>query len=103
MPKRLTALRDFLTLNVAERIRIRRRILSPLGSSPPPDPRLHKSKQAGKKKGRTMNPLIQLKQTAPLLLITLTLYCFALLPQAQAVVPPPDGGYPGLNTAEGQN
>ena len=50
-----------------------------------------------------MNPLIQLKQTAPLLLITLTLYCFALLPQAQAVVPPPDGGYPGLNTAEGQN
>jgi trimeric autotransporter adhesin len=50
-----------------------------------------------------MNPLIQLKQTAPLLLITLTLHCFALLPQALAVVPPPDGGYPGFNTAEGQN
>ena len=29
--------------------------------------------------------------------------CFALLPRAQAVNPPPDGGYPGLNTAEGQN
>jgi hypothetical protein len=24
-------------------------------------------------------------------------------PQAQAVVPPPDGGYPNFNTAEGQN
>jgi hypothetical protein len=29
--------------------------------------------------------------------------CFALLPNAQAVVPAPDGGYPGGNTAEGQN
>jgi trimeric autotransporter adhesin len=29
--------------------------------------------------------------------------CFALLPMAQAVVPAPDGGYPGLNTAEGTN
>jgi hypothetical protein len=28
---------------------------------------------------------------------------FALLRQVQAVVPPPDGGYPGFNTAEGQN
>ena len=28
---------------------------------------------------------------------------FALSPMAQAVVPPPDGGYPGYNTAEGQN
>jgi hypothetical protein len=28
--------------------------------------------------------------------------CFAILPIAQAVVPPPDGGYPGFNTAEGQ-
>jgi hypothetical protein len=49
-----------------------------------------------------MNPLIQLKTTAPLL-ITLALLCFGLLPRAQAVVPPPDGGYPGGNTAEGQN
>src|SRR6476646_6544250 len=38
-----------------------------------------------------------------LLLIPLALVCFALLPQAQAVVPPPDGGYPGFTTAEGQN
>ena len=29
------------------------------------------------------------------------LACFAASPTAQAVVPPPDGGYPGENTAEG--
>jgi hypothetical protein len=31
------------------------------------------------------------------------LACFALLPGAQAVSPPPDGGYAGGNTAEGRN
>ena len=50
-----------------------------------------------------MNPLIGLKRTAPPFLITLTLLCLGLLPQAQAVSPPPDGGYPGANTAEGDN
>ena len=29
--------------------------------------------------------------------------CVSLSSTAQAVVPPPDGGYPGANTAEGQN
>src|SRR5260370_42698244 len=29
--------------------------------------------------------------------------CFALLPKAQAVSPKPGGGYPGGNTAAGQN
>ena len=29
--------------------------------------------------------------------------CLALSPSAKAVSPPPDGGYPGFNTAEGQN
>src|SRR6476646_8408085 len=29
--------------------------------------------------------------------------CFALLPTAQAVVPSPDGCYPGFTTAEGCN
>jgi Chaperone of endosialidase len=48
-----------------------------------------------------MNPLTQFK-TTPRLLTTLTLLCFGLLPKAQAVVPPPGGGYPNLNTAEGQ-
>ncbi len=50
-----------------------------------------------------MKPLIQFKTTTPLLLIPLLLACFALLPRAQAVVPAPDGGYPGNNTAEGTN
>src|SRR6267142_1616555 len=36
------------------------------------------------------------------LLIPLILVCFAFAPQTRAVVPPPDGGYPGFNTAEGQ-
>lgn len=36
-------------------------------------------------------------------IITLTLLGFALLPKTQAVVPAPDGGYPGGNTAEGQD
>src|SRR5205823_14833625 len=35
------------------------------------------------------------------LLVSLTLVCFALSPMARAVDPPPDGGYPGANTAEG--
>jgi hypothetical protein len=49
-----------------------------------------------------MNSLIQLK-TIRLILVVSALGCFALLPRVQAVNPPPDGGYPGGNTAEGQN
>ena len=49
-----------------------------------------------------MNPVIQYKPTILLLLIGSSLACFALLPKVEAVVPPPDGGYPGFNTAEGQ-
>jgi hypothetical protein len=47
-----------------------------------------------------MNPMIQLKKPTPLIVTVLSLACFGL---AQAVVPPPDGGYPGGNTAEGTN
>jgi hypothetical protein len=36
-------------------------------------------------------------------LVVFAVSYFALFPLAQAVVPPPDGGYPGFNTAEGQN
>src|SRR6266513_2913576 len=36
-------------------------------------------------------------------LFVLTLTCFRLIQDAQAVMPPPDGGYPGGNTAEGQD
>ena len=49
-----------------------------------------------------MNPLIQCKPTILPVLIAGVLACFGLLPKAEAVVPPPDGGYPGGNTAEGQ-
>ena len=48
---------------------------------------------------------LKIKPSSPLgrglLLIPLVIACFALSPLAQAVVPPPDGGYPGSNTAEG--
>src|SRR5205814_563812 len=37
------------------------------------------------------------------LLVSLTLVYFALVPMARAVLPPPDGGYPGANTAEGDD
>jgi hypothetical protein len=50
-----------------------------------------------------MNPLIQCKPTILPLLIAGAFACFGLLPKVEAVVPPPDGGYPGFNTAEGQN
>src|SRR6266568_1854471 len=36
-------------------------------------------------------------------LIPLALACFALSPTARAVDPPPDGGYPNENTAEGED
>jgi hypothetical protein len=35
--------------------------------------------------------------------IFFALLCLAVLPNGHAVNPPPDGGYPGFNTAEGQN
>jgi hypothetical protein len=44
-----------------------------------------------------------MKANISLLLITLAVICFVLLPNAQAVVPAPDGGYPNFTTAEGQN
>src|SRR5207247_898635 len=38
-----------------------------------------------------------------LLLLMLALACFAFSPAARAVDPPPDGGYPNQNTAEGED
>jgi uncharacterized coiled-coil protein SlyX len=35
--------------------------------------------------------------------ISILIVCLGLLPKAHAVMPAPDGGYPGGNTAEGQN
>jgi hypothetical protein len=40
-------------------------------------------------------------ERSALLLIPFLFGCFGLLPKAQAVSPPPDGGYAGGNTAEG--
>ena len=44
-----------------------------------------------------------IKTYVPFVAIGLLLACLELSPEAQAVMPPPDGGYPGSNTAEGQN
>jgi uncharacterized coiled-coil protein SlyX len=46
-----------------------------------------------------MNPSIQLKKNLPL--VAVVAICFAFSSVAQAVDPPPDGGYPNRNTAEG--
>jgi hypothetical protein len=55
----------------------------------------------------TTLPLIKSMGRSPsrlaLLLISLVFACFAPLQSAEAVVPPPDGGYPGFTTAEGTN
>jgi len=48
-----------------------------------------------------MNLLIKLKKAVPVFVVGLV--CFGLLPTMRAVSPPPDGGYPGQNTAEGQS
>ena len=50
-----------------------------------------------------MNRLIHLKKAAPPFLIPLALAWLALSPTARAVDPPPDGGYPNENTAEGED
>jgi hypothetical protein len=50
-----------------------------------------------------MNPLTQFKKSKALFLIALALLCFALLPGARAVSPPPDGDYLRGNTAEGKD
>ena len=45
---------------------------------------------------------INLFTTRTSLIVALGLARFVLLPNASAVVPPPDGGYPNFTTAEGQ-
>jgi hypothetical protein len=48
-----------------------------------------------------MNPLIQFCKVSSPLMMPLALVCSAFLTSVDAVVPPPDGGYPGFTTAEG--
>ena len=50
-----------------------------------------------------MNKAIQSKCFSPFIVSAIAVICFWLLPEAKAVIPAPDGGYPGGNTAEGQN
>ena len=57
---------------------------------------------------KSTSPLIKTSTALPLfrggfILVILTVASAILLPEAHAVNPPPDGGYPGFNTAEGQN
>jgi len=47
--------------------------------------------------------LMLMKKINPLFPIAVVILCFALLPSTHAVNPPPDGGYAGGNTAEGQS
>jgi len=49
-----------------------------------------------------MHTSIQLNKATPLSLLALGVVCIAFSPLVQAVVPAPDGDYPGGNTAEGQ-
>src|SRR4029077_2909150 len=64
--------------------------------------------QKQKMKTKNMTALHVRKSIGPecfrgCLLIALTLCCFALSRDVQAVTPAPDGGYPGGNTAEGDS
>jgi hypothetical protein len=49
-----------------------------------------------------MKPIIQLRIIIPSLFTALAVLCLVAAPKAFGVSPPPDGGYPGGNTAEGQ-
>src|SRR6267143_1674003 len=55
------------------------------------------------KLARSFRDSPNMKTSIPPVLITFALVCFALVQNTQALNPPPDGGYPGGNTAEGQN
>jgi hypothetical protein len=63
--------------------------------------KLAKSTQREKKEG-FMKKLIHSENSRALIIAVTALISLALLPQVRAVVPAPDGGYPGGNTAEGQ-
>src|SRR6266576_1511056 len=50
-----------------------------------------------------LSPITYHYSRIAILPLALALCCFAPCSALQAVSPPPDGGYPGSNTAEGQN
>src|SRR5262249_25415073 len=51
----------------------------------------------GERKEISMNALIWLRKTTPVFVVASALAWFTLPPTSEAVVPPPDGGYPGFN------
>ena len=63
---------------------------------------MHSLNQVNKLVSCGRDPARSLPLWRGFLLIPLILVCFAFAPQTRAVSPPPDGGYPGFNTAEGQ-
>jgi hypothetical protein len=68
------------------------------------DRKLISQTEPGKGDNHIMNSITDLKTiTRSLILIALLLLCVGFLEKAHAVVPAPDGSYPGFNTAEGQN
>jgi hypothetical protein len=72
-----------------------------LDSSPLSKTRNQQNQRGGDRERKyPMHPPVQLRTT---LLILVTLVCFWLSPTGRAVSPPPDGGYPNQNTAEGDN
>src|SRR6266446_5456901 len=78
-------------------------LVSPANGESDVRPRRHpfRSRRAGRAL-RECRAMKTMARSLPIL-ITFSLVCFALVQNAQAVNPPPDGGYPGGNTAEGKN
>jgi len=52
---------------------------------------------------KVRTPINHASPPRALVLVALLVGCFAFSPRARSVVPAPDGGYPGQNTAEGQS
>jgi hypothetical protein len=63
----------------------------------------HRINFDGSKKGIAMNGMVRSKPATRSALMLVAIFCIWVVAKAQAVSPPPDGGYPGFNTAEGQN
>jgi hypothetical protein len=68
-----------------------------------PDPSLGSSRPAWNRRKRRQQRFFAVLPERSLRFLCCLLLSLALLPKAHAVSPPPDGGYPGFNTAEGQS
>jgi hypothetical protein len=55
------------------------------------------------KRARSFRDSPAMKTSTPVIPITFALVCFGFAPFGQALNPPPDGGYAGGNTAEGES